>query len=145
MLLILSAVQPDPALIPDDLVSHVKWGGWLSGDELAAAYALAQVTLMPSMCFESAGMMALESMAAGTPVIGSPFGALPELIAHDETGYIINPLDTTSFAGAFAHLLGDPQAAQRMGDAGSARAQARFSLSCQVQAMERVYADAGDD
>lgn len=140
-LLILSGVKPTSAIIPDDLQSHVTWGGWLSGEELAAAYALARVTLMPSLCFELAGMMALESMAAGTPVIGSPFGALPELISHGETGYIINPLDVAAFAGALAHLLGDPQTAQHMGDVGSARVRARFSLACQVQAMEQLFAE----
>lgn len=139
-LLILSSARPAPATIPDDLKSHVTWGGWLSGDDLAAAYALARVTLVPSMCFESAGMMALESMAAGTPVIGSPFGALPELIAHNETGYIVNPLDIRAFAGALGHLLEDAQAARDMGVAGAARVRARFSLAGQVQAMEQLFA-----
>ncbi len=56
--------------------------GWLSGDELKAAYHAANVVIQPSDYFEPFGLIALEAMVCGKPVVASRQGGLPEIIVE---------------------------------------------------------------
>ncbi len=103
--------------------------GWLAGDELHAAYHAAQVVVMPSLCFESFGMIALEAMACGRPVVGSDFGGIPEIVQDGVTGIIVNPRDTSKLAERVAWLLGDANMRETFGSVGRARAEKLFSLT----------------
>ncbi len=121
---------------------HVRLGGWLSGDELAAAYHLADVVTLPSIYLEPAGMMSLEGMAASKPVVATCYGGPPEIVVDGETGYIVNPFDTDAFAERLERLLLDPVLRQRMGAAGRQRLEERFTLGTQVNDMLAAYHDA---
>lgn len=106
--------------------------GWLSGGELCAAYATADVVVQPSLCLETFGLTALEGMAAGKPVVGTCFGGVPEVVEDGVTGFIVNPLDTNAFAETLVRLLSDEDLAHKMGEAGRRRAAERFSLARQI-------------
>ncbi|HRE47309.1 MAG TPA: glycosyltransferase family 4 protein [Aggregatilineales bacterium] len=137
-LLVLSNA-PLPAVAPT-LKAHLLRGGWLGGADLAAGYGMADVTVMPSICFESAGMMALESMAAGTPVVGSCFGGVPEIVGDGETGFTVNPLRVDDLAGALIRLLIDDDLRAQMGAAGQQRVAEQFLLKDMVHAIQNVFA-----
>jgi glycosyltransferase involved in cell wall biosynthesis len=121
------------------LERHVIAGGWLSGDELAAAYHLAYVVTVPSIYHDPFGMVNLEAMAAKKPIVGTCYGGTPEIVVDGETGVIVNPFATARFAEALVGLLRDPDLRQRMGNAGYRRLQAQFTLAHQVRHMLTAY------
>lgn len=102
--------------------------GWLDGDELQAAYAATDVFVTPSICFDTFGMVNLEAMEHGKPVVATAFGGSREVVADGETGAIRNPFDVPAYAEAIAKLLRDPGLSKRMGEAGRARLEARFLI-----------------
>jgi glycosyltransferase involved in cell wall biosynthesis len=72
-------------------------------------------------------MSALDAMWAGKPVVASRTGGLPEVVADGETGIIVPPGDPVALTGALRELLGSPEKARRMGEAGRRRAEALFT------------------
>jgi alpha-1,3/alpha-1,6-mannosyltransferase len=75
---------------------------------------------------EHFGLVPLEAMAAGRPVIAVNNGGPTETIVHGETGWLAEPRPA-AFAEALARVLGEPEAARRMGQAGWAHVRSRFS------------------
>jgi glycosyltransferase involved in cell wall biosynthesis len=127
------------ALLKNDLGDAVRVTGWLSGNELRAAFQLARVVLVPSIYLDPLPTVNLEAMSAQKPVIATCHGGSPELVVHQETGYVVNPHDTTTFAHHLAELLGDEAHAQQMGQAGKARLIANFTMQHQLNALLSFY------
>jgi D-inositol-3-phosphate glycosyltransferase len=83
-------------------------------DTLPYYYSAAEVLVMPSL-YESFGMVALEAMACGTPVVASQVGGLAYLVRDGETGYTIPENDPDALCEKLSLLLGDPQLRSTMG------------------------------
>jgi glycosyltransferase involved in cell wall biosynthesis len=66
--------------------------------EMPALYTAADLTAMPSTVQESFGLVAAESLVAGTPVVGSQLGGIPEIVDDEDTGYLVPPNDPEAFA-----------------------------------------------
>jgi glycosyltransferase involved in cell wall biosynthesis len=118
---------------------HIVQGGWLAGETLAAAYHLADVVIFPSIAADPFGLINLEGMAAGKPVIATCFGGAPEVVIDGKTGFVINPLDTALFADRLLRLLADPDLRRQMGRAGRERFLQRYTLDRYAADMEAVY------
>jgi D-inositol-3-phosphate glycosyltransferase len=84
-------------------------------DTLQYYYSAAEVVVMPSH-YESFGMVALEAMACGTPVIASDVGGLGFLVRDGETGFTVPDGEPDQLCEKLALLLGDPELRRRMGD-----------------------------
>ena len=82
---------------------------------------------------------ALEAMAAARPVVARRVGALPETIAHGETGLLVDEEGPESVAAALRAILGDRERARAMGRAGRARAAAEFGPERSLAITEDVY------
>jgi D-inositol-3-phosphate glycosyltransferase len=82
---------------------------------------------------------ALEAMAAGRPVVARRVGALPDTVAHGETGLLLDEERPESVERALAALAQDPVRARRMGEAGRRRAMAEFSPEHHAEQVEAVY------
>lgn len=95
----------------DSLVSFV---GAKEQSELPRYYAAATAVIMPSD-YESFGMVALEAMSSGTPVIASQVGGLQFLVRDQETGFHIPAREPISLADCIIQLLGNPSQAASMG------------------------------
>lgn len=85
-------------------------------DTLPYYYSAAQVVVMPSL-YESFGMVALEAMACGTPVVASEVGGLGYLVQDGVTGYTIPDSDPAALCDKLSHLLGDEELRNQMGQA----------------------------
>jgi glycosyltransferase involved in cell wall biosynthesis len=81
--------------------------GYLAGEELAAAYASGDAFLFPSST-ETLGLVLLEAMAAGCPVVGAARGGIPDIVSDGVNGCLYNPDDPASLTTAVHRLLGDP-------------------------------------
>jgi len=98
------------------LPPHVEFVGWQTGPALARLYQAAEMVVVPSV-YEPFGLVALEAMACGRPVVASRIGGLAEVIAEGRTGYLIPPGDYLSLARRMAQLLLEPARAAAMGQA----------------------------
>jgi MMP alpha-(1->4)-mannosyltransferase len=97
----------------------------VSQRDLISLYQRATITVVPSV-LEGFSRPALESMACGTPVVGSAVGAIPELL-NENSGVLVPPGDATSLASAITGLLQDTNRIKRLGLAARERAVACFS------------------
>lgn len=102
--------------------------GWLSGVELAQAYAAADVFVTPSICFDTFGLVNLEAMEQARPVVATTFGGSCEVVSDGITGYIANPYDVPAYVDRIGTLLRDPDLAQEMGLKGRQRLEERFTI-----------------
>jgi glycosyltransferase involved in cell wall biosynthesis len=106
--------------------------------EIMAAFAAASVACVPSRWQEPLGLTAVEAMAAGTPVVATRVGALPEVVAHNETGLVVDPHDPQALADALDRLVADPHLRRRYGAAGRLRA-ARYTASAVLPRILDAY------
>lgn len=105
-----------PDIGPDE--PGVEWLGRISDSEkLNEIYSKATVFSMPSVC-EPFGLVLIEAMAHGLPVLGSTVDAMPEIVREGETGYLVMPGDAVSLANRLVALLSSPELCARMGHAG---------------------------
>ncbi len=95
----------------DDMVVFL---GKRSQDSLAYYYSAAEAVIMPSH-YESFGMVALEAMACGTPVVASQVGGLAFLVQEGVTGYVIPDGDPEILADRLARLIIEPALSQKLG------------------------------
>jgi D-inositol-3-phosphate glycosyltransferase len=101
--------------------NHVEWRGAVAHEELAQYYQAANVTVMPST-YESFGLVAVESMACGTPVVAARVGGLQATVQEGKTGFLIPWRDPAIYADRIGDILSDPEFAGRLGRAARARA-----------------------
>ena len=103
----------------------------------------AEVAVVPSFG-EGFGMVALEAMERGRPVVASAVGGLPEIVEHGATGLVVPPGDVTALAAAIRELAGDPGRAAAFGAAGRTRALAAFSQERCTERTAALYRTALD-
>jgi glycosyltransferase involved in cell wall biosynthesis len=107
-------------------------------DEVAPLLAAADLLLLPSET-ESFGLVALEAMASGVPVVASDVGGLPEVVAHGATGFLAPVGDIEAMAGYCVRLLRDCAEAKRFAAAARARAAELFDYRIIVPRYEAIY------
>ncbi|HEX7593211.1 MAG TPA: glycosyltransferase, partial [Anaerolineae bacterium] len=95
----------------------VTFLGRRSQEALPYYYASADVVVMPSL-YESFGMVALEAMACGAPVVASDVGGLSYIVRDGETGYLVPERDPRALADCLNRLLRDPALRARLGKRG---------------------------
>ena len=91
--------------------------------------------------YEPLGIVNLEAMACGTPVVASRVGGIPEVVDDGSTGLLV-PVDDDFEAGltrALDQVIGDPEAARRMGEAGRERAVEEFGWDAVARRTVRLY------
>ncbi|EGX56954.1 glycosyl transferase [Streptomyces zinciresistens K42] len=102
----------------------------------------AAVFVCPSV-YEPLGIVNLEAMACGTPVVASAVGGIPEVVEDGSTGLLV-PLDDGFEAGlarALDSVVGDPATARRMGEAGRARAVGEFGWDAVARRTVGLYGE----
>ncbi len=108
-------------------------------DTLPYYYSAAEVVVMPSH-YESFGMVALEAMACGTPVIASEVGGLAFLVQDGETGFTVPDGDPDKLCDRLSRLLGDGDLRMKMGDCAAEYALS-YSWERIANQITRVYED----
>lgn len=118
------------------LESRVCFTGWR--EDIPDLLALGDLFVLPSLG-EHFGRVLIEAMAMAKAVVATDTGGVPEIVVPGETGLLVPPGDAKAMAEAVLTLLEDPDRAGQMGRAGRRRAQAEFSLSRHVEAVEALY------
>ena len=134
-LVLIGKPWPDtPALIPSGVEVHHRW----PNTAVAAAWQRSTIAVAPSLWSEPFGMVVIEAMAAGTPVIGARVGGIPEIIEDGVSGVLVPPGDPDALRTALEALIADEPRRMRMGDAAVRRA-ALFSAANVVPQIESIY------
>jgi L-malate glycosyltransferase len=81
----------------------------------------------------------LEGMAAGNPVVSTSVGGVPDVVVHNETGFLVSPGDVQEFADALRRLIQDRQLRRQFGEAGRRRASGHFSSETAIDKLSRLY------
>jgi glycosyltransferase involved in cell wall biosynthesis len=110
------------------LNDRVHFLGWVDNDAIGGYYARARVVVVPSRWPEPFGMIGLEAMHHGRPVVAFEVGGIPDWLEHEITGLIVQEQDVAGFSQALERLLLDRQLAQKLGQRAIIRAQERFSF-----------------
>jgi phosphatidylinositol alpha 1,6-mannosyltransferase len=114
----------------------VRQLGFLPRDRLATLYASSDLCVLPSPT-ETCGLVALEAMASGLPVIAADAGGLRESIVHEHTGLLVSPHDAAGYAAAIEALARDPARRFRLAAAARERAVERDSVREDAELMDR--------
>jgi phosphatidylinositol alpha 1,6-mannosyltransferase len=104
--------------------TNTVFTGYLSGEELAGAYAAADAFVFPSPN-ETLGNVVLEAMASGLPVIAPRSGGVLDHVEHGVTGLLVDPEEISEFVGATKLLLSTPAYARKLGQMGRSRVEGR--------------------
>ena len=111
----------------------VYMAGFLHGEELAGAYASSDVFVMPS-CTETLGLVILEAMSSGLPVVGARAGGIPELIEEGVSGYLFD--EESEAIRAIEELLGSKEKRAAMGQAARTQASNHGWKKATLQLLE---------
>lgn len=126
-----------------DLDERVRFIGRVASTEMPTYYAASDVSVLPSL-YESFGLVVLEAMAAGKPVIASNIGAIPEIVDDQMTGFLFPPRDVDRLTDLLFNILGDNDLRNEMGMRGKKKVQEQFSwervLDRYLAVYERVIA-----
>lgn len=118
------------------LADRVRFVGVV--DEVAPLLAAADLLLLPSET-ESFGLVALEAMASGVPVVASRVGGLPEVVEHGVSGYLAPVGDVEAMADCSLRILADCEVRRRFGEAARLRAVRLFDWHQVVPRYEEIY------
>lgn len=123
------------------LAGRVVFAGEAAEAELPAYYRAADVFILPSDSrAEAFGMVLLEAMAAGRPVISTELGTGTSWVnQHGVTGLVVPPRRPSDLAAAIRTLLADPDRRREMGAAGRERVRRLFTLTAMEEAVESIY------
>lgn len=120
------------------LTPHVTFTGYRDRD-LPSVLAAADGFALMAAGSDDSCRAALEAMAAGRPVVARRVGALPETIAHGETGLLVDDDTPAGVAAALRIVVADRERARAMGAAGRFRAETEFGPARSVATVEAVY------
>lgn len=116
------------------------WLGNVPFHKMASLYGAVDVFTLPSTWQEPFGIVIVEAMAMGLPVVATQVGGIPEIILDGETGFLVPPADSKALADAFRKLADDPDLRQRMGAAGKVRSE-QFSWARAADAVAQIYSE----
>lgn len=109
-------------------------------EAVLAAWERSLIGLAPSLWPEPFGIVVIEALSRGKPVVASRIGGIPDIVGEDEAGILVTPGDVEGLKEAIRRLLEDAPLRARMGAAALRRA-AQFEAEAVVPRIERIYQD----
>ncbi len=123
---------------PSEVRRHVTLAGRLPQPEVDRWLQTADVFVAPSR-YESFGLIFIEAMRWGTPVIGTTAGGIPEIVDNGKTGLLVSPEAPDQLAGAIIQLLANSEHRTALGTAGRQKVESEFSAERMTRRMVEVY------
>lgn len=120
------------------LDSRVTYTGRVTNEQLRLLYNQATFAVTSSL-FEGFGLPPAQAMACGTPVIATTGGALPEVVEHGESGWLVPPSDAHALAEAIDLFFADPALRERLGRRGAESIRERFNWRRTAEETVEVY------
>ena len=126
------------------LEREVEFWGQVPASRLLEAYSKANVFVLPAVedargDTEGLGVVLLEAMSHGVPVVGSRIGGIVDIVIQDETGLLVPPADADALASAIRALAENPALAERLGQGGRRHVGQHFSWETVTKKWNMVY------
>jgi glycosyltransferase involved in cell wall biosynthesis len=126
------------------LSDSVRFVGFVDDSDLVGYHQSADLFVLPTLAFEGFGMVTLEALACGTPAVGTPIGATPEILERLAPQLVLAGTEPNAIrrgVGAMLEWLSDPAAAARLREQCRSYAETRYGWDRAVDALEReMYA-----
>ncbi|PYQ64472.1 MAG: hypothetical protein DMF53_07405 [Acidobacteria bacterium] len=119
---------------------QIHFTGWLTPARVAAWYRAADVLLVPSW-YEPFGMVVLEGMLHGLPIVATRVGGPASILRHGRTGLLVPPKDPRALAAALLRLIEDPALRRRLGVAAGEEVRRTWLWPRIVEKMAAVYGE----
>lgn len=119
-----------------DLTDHVLFAGFQDQPEFFIAQF--DVFVLPSV-LEGFGIVLLEAMALGKPIVASRVGGIPEVVQQGKTGLLVKPADVEELCYGLLTLCHDSEACRQMGEEGKKRVAEYFSVERMMEQLYRLY------
>ncbi len=120
------------------IADAVHFAGWIPHEALPPLYEKSALTVVPSRWPEPFGMVGIEAMARGRPVVGFAVGGIPDWLEDGVTGLLVPEADTVALAGAIDRLLRDAPFRTKLGDAAVQRVRERYQPQRYLQQLVHV-------
>ncbi len=117
----------------------VDFLGWLAPEEHRRLYQKAAVVAVPSLWPEPFGLVGIEAMSYGKPVVAFRVGGIPEWLEDQKTGFLIEPYDLEVFAARLGKLICEPSLCEKLGREGRAQVLKKFSAEQHLKKLIAVY------
>jgi glycosyltransferase involved in cell wall biosynthesis len=117
---------------------HIMFAGRIPRKDLPSYYAASDLFVIPSVV-EAFGLVTVEAMACGKPVIGANVGGIPEIIVDGVNGFLIEPKNPEKIAEKVVVLLENPKLRRKMGQNGRKLAEEKFDIQKRVRKIVSVY------
>jgi glycosyltransferase involved in cell wall biosynthesis len=121
------------------LGDHVQLVGRVSDDDLAGWYRSADLVVVPTQELEGFGLSTAEALACGTPVLGTPAGATPELLADVDPALMTRDVTPEAIAEGVIALIADPARLSRLASRARARVHPRMGWPAIAERHLAVY------
>ncbi|MHB1887230.1 MAG: glycosyltransferase family 4 protein, partial [Acidimicrobiales bacterium] len=119
--------------------ARVRWTGYLADESLlAAAMGEAEALVLPSE-YEAFGLVLLEALAQGTPVIASRVGGIPEFIESERSGLLVPPGDVAALAAAMERIRAEPARARQWGRYGREEVVPRYTWEACADRLDALF------
>lgn len=127
-----------------NLQERITFTGWVEASEVANYIAAGDVFVAPSRrsedgWVEAQGLIFAEAMLAGTPVVATATGGIPDTVRHEETGLLVNEASPQQIVDAISRLVGDPSFASGLADSARRRAQQQYTRRVSAQAFSSLF------
>ncbi len=120
-------------------LDRLRWTGWVDRDQIAKLVEGAGVVVFPSIWAEPFGIVGLEAMARGVPVVGFDVGGVSDWLLDGENGYLIPRGDVCRMADKIDTILRDSNLRSSLGQRGIEIVREQFSVETHVNALLALY------
>lgn len=130
--------QPIRRLIEQrGLTSRIRMLGFR--DDLLNVFRSLDVFAIPSVEGDTIPQVLMQALAMGIPVVSTTVGSIPDVVIEGETGFVVQPRDSSALADRIGTLLDDAGLRRRMGANGRALVEGSYSIDKMLDRMETVY------
>ncbi|MBI5680823.1 MAG: glycosyltransferase family 4 protein [Methanobacterium sp.] len=121
------------------IIDNIRFTGYVDEELKPIYFKSADIFCLPSITkAEAFGIVNLEAMACGVPIIASRLGGIPDIVKNEENGLLVNPNDSKSLADAILFLLKNEDIAQKMGNKGK-RMVKDYSWEKIAEETDKIY------